>query len=246
MSFFSDFKESLTYPFEDKNWPAKLWPLPVIAFIPIIGLLSPILLKGWRFETVKNISTGEKDLPPFDPIMMFKHGLILWVAMTAHIFVPSILCSILGIGGPIGFIEDVYQILVNGFSAWAQSEPKDWALTVTIYLVWGVISFPVFQAGMVRYANSGNWKALYNTPLNFIIFIRHLHFFIKFYLSWLLLIILIAILDSMLAITGVGIFIIPMVSIVGYYVSSAHELGDLAQKVKYKEQATPPPTQHEV
>lgn len=236
VSFYNDFKDSLCYPFKDSEWAAKLWPLPLITLIPVIGLLSVILLKGWRFEMVKRLSAGDVTLPPFDPVIMFKRGLLLWCVMTAHIFVPGILCAILGIGGPIGFVQDLYQILANGFSDWAQSEPKDWAFSILIYFIWAIISFPVFQAGMIRYANSGDWKTLLNVALNFALFVKYIHYFIKFYLSWLALIVLIAVLDSALAITGFGILLIPTVSIVGYYISSAYDLGVLAHKINSKEQ----------
>ena len=231
MKIMDDFKEGLVYPFKDKDWVKKLWPLPVIAAIPLLGIFSVILLKGWRFEMVKNIASGTKELPAFDFVKMLKRGALLWLVMIGHIFIPGVLCAILGLGGPFGLFLDIYEIITSGFAAWAKSEPTDWALTIMIYIVWGIISFPVFQSGMIRYAITGNWKVLLNAPANFLLFIRHIHYFIKFYLFWFLLLLLIFIADSMLLTTGIGLLIIPVFTVCVYYVSSAYELGELARKL---------------
>ncbi|MDG9670600.1 DUF4013 domain-containing protein [Hahella sp. CR1] len=231
MPFIEGIKQSLIYPFEDRDWVSKLWPLPLIAAIPVLGLISVILLKGWRFEMVKRIAQGSHELPPFRPIPMLKTGALLWVVMMGHMFIPGVLCSILGIGGPLGFVADLYDILTEGFSAWAKSQPSDWLLTILVYLTWGVISFPVFQSGMIRYALSGDWKTLLNAPANFLLFVRHAHYFLKFYIYWVLLSLGIFLADSVLAFTGIGLLLVPVFTVCAYYITTAHELGLLARKV---------------
>ncbi|WP_020405079.1 DUF4013 domain-containing protein [Hahella ganghwensis] len=231
MSFVKGMKQSLIYPFEDRDWLGKLWPLPVIAAIPVLGLVSVILLKGWRLDMVRNLAQGSQELPVFRPLAMLKTGALLWVVMMGHVFIPGVLCSILGIGGPLGFVADIYEILTEGFSAWAKSEPSDWLLTLMIYMIWGVISFPVFQAGMIRYALSGDWKTLLNAPANFLLFIRHIHYFLKFYICWALLLLGIFLVDTVLAFTGVGLLLVPVFTVCAYYITSAHELGLLARKM---------------
>jgi hypothetical protein len=231
MKFMDEFKEGLVYPFQDKDWVKKLWPLPIIAAIPLLGIFSVILLKGWRFEMVRNLAFGTKELPAFDFFKMLKRGAILWLVMIGHIFIPGVLCTILGLSGPLGLLVDMYEIITSGFSEWAKSEPSDWALTIMIYIIWGLISFPVFQSGMIRYAISGNWKDLLNVPANGLLFIRNIHHFIKFYIYWLLLLFLIFIADSMLLMTGIGLLIIPAFTVCVYYLSSAYELGELARKL---------------
>ena len=41
-------KDSVVYPFRDRRWLAKVWPLPLIALVPLVGLLAVVLLEGWR------------------------------------------------------------------------------------------------------------------------------------------------------------------------------------------------------
>ncbi|AZZ92316.1 hypothetical protein EUZ85_16910 [Hahella sp. KA22] len=36
MPFVEGIKQSLIYPFEDRDWVSKLWPLPLIAAIPVL------------------------------------------------------------------------------------------------------------------------------------------------------------------------------------------------------------------
>lgn len=235
MAFINDFKTSLLYPFDDSQWINKLWPLPLLAAIPVLGLLSVIVLKGWRFFMVKQLANGRTDLPDFQLVDMLRTGALLWVVMLGHVLIPGVLCSILGIGGPLGFLSDLWEIVTSGFDAWARSEPGDWLLTLLIYLVWGIISIPVFQSGMIRYALSGNWKTMLNAPANFLFFLRHAHHFIKFYVCWLLLTAMIVMADAALALTGIGLLLIPVFTVCAYYITTAYELGQLAMKVRKPE-----------
>ncbi|OUS24769.1 hypothetical protein A9Q99_23530 [Gammaproteobacteria bacterium 45_16_T64] len=235
MSFMDDFRAGIRYPFADSEWLRKLWPLPLIAAIPILGVVSLLILKGWRFQMVKQMVGGSTELPEFDLWVMLKRGALLWVVMIAHIFIPGVLCAILGLGGPLSLIADLYQIIDEGFSSWAKSAPTDWALTIFIYVMWGVISFPVYQSGMIRYALTGNWKSMLNAPANFLVFLRFSHWFAKFYVSWLLLSLVILAVDSVLVFTGVGVLVIPTFTVCAYYVTSAYELGHLAKRLHSSE-----------
>ena len=232
MSFISEFKHSITYPFEDKEWLKKTWPIILISFIPIIGILGLILLKGWRFETIKCLKNNKGKLPDFDFVVIFMRGLFLWGAMLSYFIVPSIICALLGIGGPIGFLVDVYTIFAEGFSAWVLTEPDDWLLTIIVYVIWGIISYPIYQAGMVRYLLTDNWKTIFNVPANTITFLRNIHYFMKFYLFWIIILVILFFLDFIFAFTGIGLLIIPPLSICLYYSTTAYELSHLVQAIE--------------
>lgn len=231
MSFTSELQASITYPLEDKEWLKKTWPLLVIAFIPVVGLFSIILLKGWRFETIKSLKENNGKLPDFNFMVMLKEGAFLWAAMFSYILVPGLICSLLGVGGPIGFILDIFSILQDGVGAWLETEPTDWVITVFVYLCWGVVSYPIYQAGMVRYAISGNWKTLFNIPANFFTLIRNIRSFALFYMYWFIISFLLILIDSSLAFTGIGILITPL-SMCLYYSSTAYELSHLIQDIE--------------
>jgi len=232
MSFISDLKQSIIYPFEDEEWLKKTWPIILISFIPVIGIFGLILLKGWRFETIKCLKNNNGKLPNFDFVVILKRGLFLWGAMLSYFIVPSIICALLGIGGPIGFLVDVYTMIVDGFGAWTESQPGDWILTLLVYMVWGIISYPIYQAGMIRYLLTDNWKTIFNVPANTLLFLRNIHYFIKFYLFWSVILVALFILDFIFAFTGIGLLLIPPLSICLYYSTTAYELSHLVQAIE--------------
>lgn len=235
MSFFEEFIEGFTYAFKDKRWISKLWLLILLAVLPFINIISIILFKGWRFETVKRLSKGNHDLPEFDFVLMFKQGLLLWVVMALHIFIPGVLLAVLGMGA-VNLVGDAYNIVASGFGSDEITETgTNIGVSFLIYFIWAIISLPVFQSGMIRYSLTDDWKTLFNAPANFLFFVKNIHHFIKFYIYWLMLIGLLFLVDSILAITGVGLLIIPVLSISAYYISSAHELGSLAKRVSKKD-----------
>ncbi len=231
MGFLEEFKEGFVYAFEDKRWLNKLWVLVLLALIPFISLLSVILFKGWRFEMVKNMSKGSTELPEFNFILMLKQGALLWAVMGLHILIPGVLLSLLGMG-TVNLIGDGYAVIASGFNSDEITQTgTNIGVSFLVYLIWGIISLPVFQSGMIRYALTGKVKTLFNAPVNFLFFIKNLHHFITFYIYWLMLLALLFFVDSVLAITGIGFLIIPVLSISAYYITSAHELGSLAQRV---------------
>ncbi|MDP5032506.1 DUF4013 domain-containing protein [Paraglaciecola sp.] len=230
----NNIKQSILYPYKDPAWLKKLWILPLITLIPIIGIISLIILKGWRFSMVKNLSVGNENLPELDFGTMLKNGAILWVVMLSYALVPSIILGLLGMGGPIGLLADLITIFTDGFDTWVKTEPSEIMWTFAVYTIWAIISLPIYQAGMIRFAVTGNWKSLLNVPANTFLFLRYLPSFIGFYLYWLILCLLIFIIDLALTVTVIGVILIPVVSICLYYISSAYELGKLAQKIKNK------------
>lgn len=230
-----EIQTSLIYPFRDKRWLRKMWPLLILPLIPILGVGSIIFYNGWRLEMIKNIASGRLELPDLDLVKIFKNGLILWGIFSLYIFVPGLLCAILGISGPLAFIADVYEIYQQGFSSWSEDAIFDLLLAVSIYLIWALISVPMYHVGMIRFALSKQWYDLINLPINFVVLIRYGFSFLKYYLYALILSLIIIAVDMVFALTGIGLFFITLITISGYYVCSAYELGQLARKMTKKE-----------
>jgi len=224
-------KDSIVYPFRDRHWLAKMWPLPLIALIPVVALLAVVLFKGWRLAMTARLARGDESLPELDLVRFLRQGAVLWAFTFLYLFVPGLVCAVLGIGGPFGFVADLFQIGTGGVQQWAQNEPSDWAWSLLVYLVWAVISLPVYQAGVVRYSLGDSWRTMLNVPANLALFLREAPAFGRFYFNWLVLGLAIAFAGTLLALTGIGLPFVPALTLWLYYSSTAHELGHLAAKV---------------
>ena len=231
-NFFQDIKHSLSYVFEYPNWYLRLWPFPVIAFVPIIGLVSIILLKGWRFTMTQHLAKDSDELPKIELLKFFKIVVLLWFFTFLYLLVPAIFLFITGLGGPIALLTGSGVFFEQGVTPWANNTFWDLMITVIVYVIWMVLSLPAYQAGMVRYARSNSWRAMLNVPANVLLVIRKPNYFIKFYLSWIILSALVLLAGAILSSTILGIIFVPMVTSCIYYVTTAHELGSLARKIE--------------
>lgn len=229
--FIQDMRESVFYVFKFESWPKRLWPFLVLIFVPIVGLLNVVLLKGWRFQMVQNIARGIEELPPVDLFSHFKTGVLLWVCTLLYTFVPALFLFATGLGGPISLVSDSSLLVNEGFSSWSAAAVANILVTVTVYLLWFVFSLPTYQAGVIRYALSGKWQAMLNVPANISIVIKYPRYFMKYYFSWVVMLLLILLCNALLAMTVVGVLFIPTLVVCMYYIVTAHELGHLASKI---------------
>lgn len=231
MHFFQDLKRSVNYLLDDDQWLKKTWPFFIICLIPLLGFFCIILLKGWRLEVIKSLKK-DGSLPNFDFQLFIKQGCILWGCMLSYLFVPGMLCMLLGINGPFDMLGDIITILSGNIDEWLKTEPIEWLKTIMIYLFWSVLSYPVYQAGVIMYSVTGNWKSLINLPVNFWMVIRNPFHFISFYLSWAIISLIIIIIDMLLIFTGIGVLLLPAVTLFLYYSSTAYELSLLAKSIE--------------
>ncbi len=221
---------SVVYPIKDKQWLAKSWPLPLMALIPGIALLSPIFYKGWRLSAVRQLAHAENTLPELDLFGFFRQGLLLWAFTFLYWLVPMAICAVFGIG-IFGLVQDVGNIGSQVVQEWAVDQAKSSLWAILIYAVWVIISLPVYQAGMVRYAIGGSWRSMLNIPANFALFVRHARSFAMFYLSWVVITLCVALAGIFLSVTVIGVPLLPLFVLTAYYVTTAYELGHLARKI---------------
>jgi len=121
--------------------------------------------------------------------------------------VPFVLFSALGFG-VLGLLRDVVSIGAEDAGTvqeWATRQVWEVLWMGLIYVVWAIISLPVYQAGMVRYAVNDSWSSMFNIPANFALFVRHAQAFLMFYINWLLITLCVAIAALLLTITIVGV-----------------------------------------
>jgi len=70
--------DSVIYPLRDKRWFAKSWPLPLVALVPFIAFLAPILYKGWRLCAIRHLIHDDNTLPALDLLALLRRGILLW------------------------------------------------------------------------------------------------------------------------------------------------------------------------
>jgi hypothetical protein len=232
MKIVEGFQESLLYIFRYKNWLTRIWPILLIPFIPVIGLFGFIILKGWRFEMVRSIAFERNEAPRVNIALWIKRGVILWLALAIYFLVPWAICRLFGVTGIIGIISDFHILFDQGIGAYIEDYFSDLITLITVYTIWGLIATPTFQCGMVMYVLSDDWKSLFNFYSNFVFAIRNIMLFMKFFVMWILFLLTVFVVDSILAATMVGVFFIPLVTITGFYITTAHELGELALKIR--------------
>jgi len=228
----------LIYPLRDNRWLAKSWPLPLIALTPFVALLAPIIYKGWRLSAVRQLTNKQNTLPELDLIAFFRRGVLLWLFTFAYWMVPVVICLFLDVG-MLDFFMSMSSIGNDQtFVDWGTSQAIKWAIALSIYAIWALVTVPIYMAGVVRYALTDSWRSMLNLPANTALFLRHIPSFILFYINWLVILFLITLGSGLLAITIVGVPLLPVFILTAYYVTTAYELGQLARKVSLKKAAS--------
>lgn len=181
-------------------------------------------------NAVRQLIAADNTLPELELGSCFRRGLLLWAFTLIYWLVPLTICSILGVG-VLGLEYGSGSISVQDAQQWATTQMQKSALAVLIYVVWADISLPVYNAGLVRYASTGSWRSMLNIPANTALFLRHAPAFFMFYINWIVIVACIGTAAFVLGATFVGVPFIPFFVLTAYYVTTAHELGQLARKI---------------
>ena len=90
-------------------------------------------------------------------------------------------CYLLGLKGILGLFLDILEFIQDGLTGYLTDYIEDYIATLFIYFIWGIISNPILQCGIIRYALTGKWLELLNIPKNILFLMANLHNFLKFY-----------------------------------------------------------------
>jgi serine/threonine protein kinase len=232
----------VTFPFKIPDWPSRLWVVPFLAYIPIADL---IFLRGWRLELVRRMGRGERNPLPTvtrleDYFSFFFQGCVLWFMTFLYAGVPFIIIFSTGSGFWGGFFELLgwgWDFLFSRQEQRALGDvlsdnAKRAAVRLGIEFAWLVISSPLYRAAMIRYAFTGGIGAFFSIPSNVAFVYRNRNLFGKVYLFSFAFGILSSIAASLLAMTGIGVALIPLLVLTVYYYSTGYEYGHLAQDVQ--------------
>jgi hypothetical protein len=232
------YPEGVIFPFQQSNWPAKLWWISLVNFVPILNV---ILMRGWRLNIVRRMGRRETNwLPDVHGIGNYLvDGLVLWF-MSGVYFIPQIvLLSILG--GDI--IDNVLTILLWVYdNLFTDKETISFAtlagdvgfgLLVRMILpgIYFFLSWPFYRAAMIRYSVSGNPLVFFDFVTNARIVFGNLSSILLVFFLYLTTATILSSLSGLLIATFIGSLVVPMVLLpMGYWVTG-YLYGRLAMEV---------------
>ncbi len=226
---------ALAFPFRQQRWLARIWWLSFLGFIPLIDL---IILRGWRLDVVRRFSCGDRQLlPDLRNLMRFAvDGAILWTMTLIYTVVPFLIIMAAGQGVLTSLLEILrwFQAAATGaqtiaFKELLSQEGGRLAGRLAIEAVYFVVAWPIYRAGMIRYAATGRILSFFRILANARFVATNLKEFVKMALYVIPTWIVIAGLSAMFSATGFGALLVPAICLPLYYWSTAFEYGHLAQ-----------------
>ena len=210
-----EYQEGYVYLFSDRSFYKKLWIIPLLLFFPFIKYpFGIIFIKGWQVQVVEDIML-DKPLQSLQIKKIVLKGLQITGVTIIYWMIPTAFCYLLGLKGILGLFLDILEFIQGGLTCYLTDYIEDYIATLFIYFIWGMISNPILQCGIIRYTLTGKWLELLNIPKNILF--------------------LLIILDSLLFIAfPIEILLLPFLLVL-YYGSVSHELGHLAKNAFLKQ-----------
>jgi hypothetical protein len=152
-----DIGQSFTYIFDDEKWLNKMLIGGILLFVPIVGLF---IVVGYMLQTLKNVNQSHANpLPEWDDFGTYlTEGFKFSLAYFVY-YIPALLifgCMFISIFALILFAEQ---------SATGDVPMALLALTFCgqfLYLLALLIPFAFLPAALIRYAETGQMKAVFN------------------------------------------------------------------------------------
>jgi hypothetical protein len=234
----SIYREALHLPFRNDRWLEKIWWISVIGFIPILDLL---IFRGWRLDITRRIALGETDVLPNgrDVMRFLVNGAILWTMTLLYFIVPFLIIFASGTGS----LRSIWQSLQWLYLTLLTDQPTAslgevlgqeigrFLGRVAIEGAWVIISWPLYRAGMLRFAMTGNPLAFFRLFANLVVVLRNVKAFVVLFLYELPTFLLMTVLSAILTATGFGALLVPAISMPLYYWITGFEYGHLALKL---------------
>ena len=246
------FLTGLIYPFLQKGWPLRMWIFGLLSYVPVVNL---IIARGWRLEMVHRVGWEYKQSLPEakDIFRFFVNGILLWSITGLYILFPFVLVRLLGLEGWSALYEDAKYViflfvdllteesmtfskfsgLLGGFIV---NELLEALYAFLIHNIWLVIYIPLYRVAMVRFALTKNLLLSHFSLLaNFRFVFRN---FIDIILLYVFMIVggfVTLAIDGLLAMSVIGIPLIPIVTTYMYFWYTGYEYGMLGRKMAVQE-----------
>ncbi|HEX5717790.1 MAG TPA: hypothetical protein VF179_16650, partial [Thermoanaerobaculia bacterium] len=184
---------------------------------------------------------GEPNVLPDgrDVVRFLGNGVILWTMTLVYFIIPFLIIFTTG----TGTLRSVWQIAQWLYLTLLTSQPTA-PLTellgqelgrflgrVAIEGAWVVVSWPLYRAGMLRFAITGNPLSFFRIFTNLAVVLKNLKAFMVLFLYELPTFLLMTIASAVLAATGLGAVLVPSISMPLYYWITGFEYGHLAHEL---------------
>lgn len=250
---------SFIYPFTQKDWIQKMWLFAVISYIPFVNL---IIARGWRLEFVHRLGWNyERPLPsPRDTIRFVSNGILLWIVTGLFLLVPVIIISVLGLGGLREFWNDLIHLFSLAWDfLWGRKSSGEFGSSMVSFArnellesfwkflienIYLLIYVPLYRIGMIRFALTRNLVAsLFAFRKNLKFIYRNFIEVILLYCFFLVELAVAFIVTWVLALTIIGVPLIPIIIVYMYYWSTGYEYGHIARLMVEQEAMVAPKTE---
>ncbi|MCL2933941.1 MAG: DUF4013 domain-containing protein [Trichodesmium sp. MAG_R03] len=236
-----EFTRAPIFPFLQEDWKSKMPLFFVLGFIPIFNI---ILHRGWRIEYIHRLGWGyEKILPsPGQTCKLFDKGITLWVINVIFILIPSLIMNIISLSQLTNFWFDLIKLfyllfrsapIVEYFQALWDFLANEFIYTILDFFIenfWLLIYIPIYRIGTIRFALTGKLiNSYFSIRKNFKFLFKNFIEIIFLYIFNTFNFILVLLVDLGLAITIIGVPLIPVVTSYLYYWSSGYKHGMLAR-----------------
>ncbi len=232
-----NFIHAFTFPFRQASWPLKVWWLPLVNFVPIFNLIA---MRGWRLDIIRGIGKrGVEDLPSGKDLGRFlADGITLWF-MTFLYNLPLLVMLVMSgatmIGDTLAVTLWAIRALFDG-SISLVAVLTDWTIAVLskMYLpfLYLLLLWPVHRAAVLRFAMTGRASSFFKVFSNLRLVLNHLpDFMLLFFFDVMMTRIGLGIINGLLLGLGIGVALVPAVTIPLYYWTTGHLYGQVAAKV---------------
>ena len=155
-----EYQEGYVYLFSDRSFYKKLWIIPLLLFFPFIKYpFGIIFIKGWQVQMVEDIML-DKPLQSLQIKKIVLKGLQITGVTIIYWMIPTAFCYLLGLKGILGLFLDILEFIQGGLTGYLTDYIEDYIATLFIYFIWGMISNPILQCGIIRYALTGKWLVI--------------------------------------------------------------------------------------
>ncbi len=246
------FLTGLIYPFLQKGWALRMWIFALLSYIPLVNL---IIARGWRLEMVHRVGWEYKQPLPEakDIFRFFVNGILLWSITGLYILFPFVLVRMLGLEG----LSDLWEDLKYVFTLFADlvtdpnmtfskffsllgsfivNELLEALYAFLIHNIWLVVYIPLYRVAMVRFALTKNLL------LSHFSLLANLRFVFRNFIDIILLYVFMIVggfvtlaIDGLLAMSVIGIPLIPIVTTYMYFWYTGYEYGMLGRKMAEQE-----------
>ncbi len=232
---------ALSYPLRHRWWPLKILWMALFQYVPVVGQVA---LVGWQFDVARRVGRGDKEALP-DWRHIGEHlgwGLLLWLIwfvyllpMWAIIFWRRAQIFHLMVDSVAWLVEWMSNENVGPFWHVLEDKYGSLILLTSVILFYPPLAYAFYEAGAVRFAQTGKARAMFNFWKSARLLVGGLGDFFRIEMFILLLNVTALLVSLLLWMTGVGTAFIPPIVLPVYTWTRGALTGQLIAKLNHSE-----------